>query len=49
MHPLSLIPGKPVYNSTDARRTIGNRRTERKVVTEGFFAASGEIFAGLPG
>jgi hypothetical protein len=41
MHPSSLIPGKPVYNSTDAIPTIGNQGTVRKMHDEDFFAALG--------
>lgn len=38
MRPLSLLPGKPVYNSTDATRTLVASRIRRKPRKGEFFA-----------
>jgi hypothetical protein len=38
MHPLSLHPGKPVYNSTDARRTLGVSQAAGKMLEPELFA-----------
>jgi hypothetical protein len=45
MHPLSLHPGGPVYNSTGAEGTVATRATSHKSQNPFFFATWEKVFA----